>query len=136
MTTRPERIAGPWRVVLATAVVVGFTMIVIAFVLAFARLPKQTFDGGAAWCGPGESSRSAVSVRLNPDAVNSGGSLPTDLTPAQQQALDADNVAFKSFCINVADTRIEQAIIMFFPGLVIGGVGVLLAVGRPRWLQD
>ena len=37
-----------WWHVLATAVVVGFTMIVIAFVLAFARLPKQSFDGGAA----------------------------------------------------------------------------------------
>jgi hypothetical protein len=131
-----RRIARPWLVVLATAALVGVALVATGLILALTALPKQTFDAADAWCGPGTTSSSAVSVRLHPNSVNSGGSVPADLTPAQQQALDEDNAAFKSFCHRVADQRLEQAAVTFGPGLLIGGAGVVLALWRPRWLRD
>jgi hypothetical protein len=132
---RSNRIARPWRVVLGTGVLVGLALIVIGFVIAFIPLPKQTFDGGQGWCGPGETSKSAVSVRLHPDEVNEGGD-PGTLTPAQQQALAANNAAFKEFCTGLANTRLEQSLVLLLPGLLIAGAAVAVSKARPRWLQD
>jgi hypothetical protein len=131
-----RRIAAPWLVVLATATLVGVALIATGVILAFSALPKQTFDAADAWCGPGTTSSSAVSVRLHPDSVNSGGSSPTNLTPAQQQIVAQDNAAFKSFCQHVADQRLEESVVMFGPGLVFAGAAAVLALARPRWLRD
>ena len=109
----------------------GFALIVGGLAAALTMLlllplPTLTAGGSAvAWCGPGETSASALQVRLDPGIVNTGS------IPGQPEASQAEQKALTRVCSTVADNRITEAAAVAVITVVLG-IGISLVARRPR----
>jgi hypothetical protein len=108
----------------------GFALIVgglvAAVTLLLLPLPTLTAGGSdAAWCGPGETSVSALRVRLDPGIVNTGS------IPGQPEASQAEQQALIRVCSSVADNRITEAAAVAVITVALG-IGISLVARRTR----
>jgi hypothetical protein len=111
---------------LASVALIGW-----AAILLFSPLPVQNMGLGAiGTCGPGYSSESALSVRMNPNSVVEGQRDvdPTSIIAAQEQQEWVD------YCVGVADSRLKLSAVIGVVGVLIGAATLVLAATRPSWL--
>jgi hypothetical protein len=106
----------------------GFALIVAGLVAAITLLllplPTLTVEGSAvAWCGPGQTSDSALQVRLNPGIVNTGS------IPGQPEASQGVQQTLVQVCTSVADSRITEAAVIAIVALALG-IGIPLIARR------
>ncbi|QPG90955.1 hypothetical protein [Rhodococcus qingshengii] len=124
-------LSGAGTSVLVALGLVAVAMIGWAAVLLFIPLPAQNMSlGSVGTCGPGYSSESALSVRMNPNSVVEGQQNvdPTSIVAAQEQQEWVD------YCVGVADSRIKLSAVIGVVGVLVGAATVVLSTTRPRWL--
>jgi hypothetical protein len=108
----------------------GFALIVGGLVAAVTLLllPLPTLTAGGsdiAWCGPGETSVSALQVRLDPGIVNTGS------IPGQATASQTEQQTLIRVCSTVADNRITEAAAAAAITVALG-IGISLVARRAR----
>lgn len=101
----------------------------IGAIFLLTPLPTMNELGGpVGWCGPGATSDNAIQVLLNPAVVNESGGLSQNDDYAAQ-------MAFRSFCVGEARTRVTYFVISDLAGAILGvglcGVIALTEQRRP-----
>lgn len=110
---------------------VSVALIGWAAALLFIPLPAQNMGlGTVGTCGPGYSSESALSVRVDPNSVVDGQRDvdPTSIVAAQEQQEWVD------YCVGLADSRLKLSAVIGIVGVLVGAATVVLATTRPSWL--